>query len=205
MTPRTTDDADATSSPDHDAGARRRWRCPPEALGPDGEPIEAWTAHAIHEWYVFALRLGRVLRGMVPGHRLILEDAETGDYVQCARERGWFSEARSNQYIEGFAEPLTAGDMAGLRHLGWRPPMLDARALSPNGAPLKRPYTTNWWRRDLVRDTEALADVAARTLGFVYRTGLPATLRVSAFSMRGDPPPDLGELCELPSDDDDAA
>lgn len=199
MAPGTSHD-DAIEHRDHDPGARRRWRCPPEALGPDGRPTEAWRDRAALRWYLLSLRLGRVLRRMVPGDRLVLADAVTGDYVQFAREKAWFAEARSNQYIEGFAEPLTAIDMSALRLLGWRPPRLDARTLSAHGAPLRSPYTTNWWRRAAIRDTEALATAATDTLAWVYRTGLPTTLRVSAFAMRGGVPPDVEELC-LPLDD----
>jgi hypothetical protein len=194
MASRDTRDGDAIGECEREDGARRSWRCPPEARDADGEPTDDWIALASFEWHVFALRLGRVLRGMRGGDRLIVADTATGDFVQFARERGWFAEARSNQYIEGWYEPLTVADAAVLRAFGWRPPALAAAAIGPEGLPLGRRYSPNWSRRATVAETEALADTAAATLAWGYRTGLPGTLRIEAFNMRDRPAPDISPL-----------
>ncbi len=190
MTPR----PPADEPVNHDRTARRSWRCPPEALGADGEPHEEWLSVTAHLWELFAGRLARALQRLRPGDRLVIDDAETHDFIQFARERDLFVEAKSNQYIVGWYEPLTRRDCALLAVAGWHPPTRAAGTIPPEGVPIGDALSPNWWRRARTTEVPELAFVCAQTLAWGYRTGRPGTLRYQLFDMRGRPVAQLDVL-----------
>lgn len=181
MTPR----PPADEPVDTDPVARRRWRCPPAALGPDGEPCEEWLATTAHQWELFAGRLARALQHLRPGDRLVLSDVATHDFIQFARERDLLVEAKSNQYILGWYEPLTVEDCRLLASAGWHPPTFDADAIPSSGVPIGAVRSPNWWRRAPTSALPELAFVCALTFAWGYRTGRPDTLCYRLFNMRG--------------------